>query len=80
MQISCQILFSGKNKKDITNFSSAELGKRVIMFKIWGLVANLQMRRLFFSSPYTLFLYLLIGSHLKIPFIDLKTKVEIFNV
>ena len=26
----CQILFSGKNKKNITNLSSAELGKRVV--------------------------------------------------
>ena len=26
----CQILFSGKNKKNITNLSSAELAKRVV--------------------------------------------------
>ena len=29
----CQILFSGKNKKNITNLSSAELAQRVVMVK-----------------------------------------------
>ena len=29
----CQILFSGKNKKNITNLSSAELAKRVVNAK-----------------------------------------------
>ena len=29
----CQIIFSGKNKKNITNFSSAELAKRVVKVK-----------------------------------------------
>ena len=31
----CQILFSGKNKKNITNLSSAELAKRVVKVKIY---------------------------------------------
>ena len=29
----CQILFSGKNKKNITKLSSAELAKRVVKVK-----------------------------------------------
>ena len=29
----CQIRFSGKNKKNITNLLSAELAKRVVMVK-----------------------------------------------
>ena len=29
----CQILFSGKNKKNITNLSSAELAQRVLKVK-----------------------------------------------
>ena len=35
-----QILFSGKNKKNITNLSSAELAKRVLKFKLLVLLAN----------------------------------------
>ena len=31
--MTCQILFSGKNKKNITNLSSAELAKRVVKVK-----------------------------------------------
>ena len=30
----CPILFSGKNNKNITNLSSAELAKRIVMVKI----------------------------------------------
>ena len=30
----CQILFSGKNKKNITDLLSAELAKRVIKVKV----------------------------------------------
>ena len=30
----CQILFSGKNKKNITNLLSAELAKRVVKVKV----------------------------------------------
>ena len=30
----CQILFSGKNKKNITNLSSAELAQRVVKVKV----------------------------------------------
>ena len=30
----CQILFSGKNKKNITNLSSAKLDQRVIKVKV----------------------------------------------
>ena len=29
----CQVLFSGKNNKNITNLSSAELAKRVVKLK-----------------------------------------------
>ena len=29
----CSILFSGKNNKNITNLSSAELAKRIVMVK-----------------------------------------------
>ena len=30
----CQIMFSGKNKKNITNLLSAELAKRVVKIKM----------------------------------------------
>ena len=30
----CQILFSGKNKKNISNLLSAELAKRVVLFNV----------------------------------------------
>ena len=32
--MNCQILFSGKNKKNITNLSSAELAHRVVMVNL----------------------------------------------
>ena len=31
----CQILFSGKNKKNITNLLSDELAKRVVKVNMW---------------------------------------------
>ena len=34
----CQILFSGKNKTNITNLSSAELDKRVVKVKQAGAI------------------------------------------
>ena len=33
----CQILFSGKNKKNVVSLSSAELAQRVAKVKTWGL-------------------------------------------
>ena len=35
----CQILYSGKNKKNITNLSSAELAKRVVNVKVLSKLA-----------------------------------------
>ena len=39
----CQILFSGKNKKNIINLSSAENAQRVVKVKAAGFVVLLQV-------------------------------------
>ena len=39
--MNCKILFSGKNKKNITNLLSAELDQRVVKIKaLWKFVAE----------------------------------------
>ena len=44
----CQILFSGKNQKNITNLSSAELAQRVVKVLLWKVkmltILKLQIR------------------------------------
>ena len=40
----CQILFSGKNKKNITNLPSAELAHRVVKVKIFVPVFSQKIR------------------------------------
>ena len=41
----CQILFSGENKKNVINLSSAVLAKRVVMVKDEGFVCSLQLQQ-----------------------------------
>ena len=39
----CQILFSGKNKKNVVNLSPAELAQRVVKVKLILLAPNLTL-------------------------------------
>ena len=40
----CQIMFSGKNKKNITNLSSAELTQRDVKVKVYGHILKRENR------------------------------------
>ena len=40
----CQILFSGKNKKNIINLSSAENAQRVVKVKLFSKIRNCSSR------------------------------------
>ena len=47
----CQILFSGKNVKNIVNLSSAELAKRVVKFKILRIKSR-KRKKIFHTGNY----------------------------